>query len=256
MKQPARFLDKPSEDTWLKPTDGGRILSTNEIETRLFEKLKHENKIDLSKLLEIREEWPDYNPGHHKYLIDVDQFVFYNEKCWEFNYSGKSLERLIVTVLTEWENDVGNPMFHCISNQTITNLIKKYTMAAATLPIRSILDQFTKLSKSFYDGDSRLTELWLNLRNGVLKIDIYGFEFELVDHHPDYLFTSYLDVKWDPEANYGFWVKTISEIVGDDAENIQFIRTFMGNAIINKDFSLQMSPWLYGPLAYNGKSTL
>ena len=88
----------------------------------------------------------------------------------------------------------------------------------------------------------------LNVANGVLNFS----KKELLPHSPDYRMTTMLPVKFDPDAEYGFFEEFVSSIV--DGKDCKIIQEMFGYCLL-RDYFIQKAFMLTGSGA-NGKGVL
>lgn len=95
-------------------------------------------------------------------------------------------------------------------------------------------------------------ELWINVRNGVLKIKADG-KTELEPHERNHYFHYVLPYGYDPEAECARFMKYLSEVL-PDADTRSVIQEFVGYGLIH-DCKAEKMLVLSGP-GSNGKSVL
>ncbi|MBA7586073.1 hypothetical protein ES708_28069 [subsurface metagenome] len=115
-----------------------------------------------------------------------------------------------------------------------TNALKEYLLKADEKGLFD-LGYTVKYKKQGYDPSEIIC-----VKNGIL----YWKTLELKPWTPDIYSTIILPVRWDPEAECPYWLKTLSEWI-PDKDTIRFLQNYIGLCLL-PDISFETSIFLYG----------
>lgn len=124
-------------------------------------------------------------------------------------------------------------------------------------PVLAHENGFTQNVYSFFMKNLRLQTNalrgdYLNLRNGVLRIDRDGVQ--QLPHAPDYLFTSVLDYAYAPGASCPVWEVLVDRVMCGDADTVAAFQEAMGYLMLRSTNFEKMIGFVGG--GENGKSTV
>lgn len=116
---------------------------------------------------------------------------------------------------------------------------------------------FTNAVYNFFMKNLSVWELedrgnYLNLRNGVLRIDRAGVA--VLPHSPDYLFTSVLDYDYDPAAACPVWETVVDRVMCGDADTVSAFQETLGYLML-RETNFEKMVGFVGD-GENGKSTV
>lgn len=192
----------------------------------------------------------------HFYIPELDNFAFYIDGFFELDLNDHLITKYFVSLATEYENDTGIPWFDLVDPNFIPNIIKKYKQKIPQLGYSIKYDEFNRFSKIIFDKESgKITNIIINFKNTTIEIDPWSNSIKERGQSHDDLFLSSLDIDWDSNANYPIWELALEQWIPDSFGR-DFLRNWYASAFLNKYFKLQKSPFLYGPQAFNGKTTI
>lgn len=124
-------------------------------------------------------------------------------------------------------------------------------------PVLAHENAFTTAVHAFFMKNMSLQTLtdtgdYLNLRNGVLRIDRDGVR--KLPHAPDYLFTSVLDYDYAPGAVCPVWETVVDRVMCGDAETVAAFQDAMGYLMLRRSNFEKMIGFVGE--GENGKSTV
>jgi P4 family phage/plasmid primase-like protien len=124
-------------------------------------------------------------------------------------------------------------------------------------PVLAHENAFTTAVHAFFMKNMSLQTLevagdYLNLRNGVLRIDRDGVK--MLPHSPDYLFTSVLDYDYAPGAKCPTWETVVQRVMCGDAETVLAFQEAMGYLMLRRSNFEKMIAFVGE--GENGKSTV
>ena len=124
-------------------------------------------------------------------------------------------------------------------------------------PVLAHENAFTTAVHAFFMKNMSLQTLtdagdYLNLRNGVLRIDRDGVR--KLPHDPKYLFTSVLDYDYAPDAVCPVWETVVDRVMCGDAETVAAFQEAMGYLMLRRSNFEKMIGFVGE--GENGKSTV
>ncbi len=192
---------------------------------------------------------------NHIFIKRLQQFIYYKDGFYHRDTKEEWITATIVLLLKRNYSDAGTEYNYYTSSHQVKGIREKYKQTCMLNNCITLEEYQTKFSKfSKFETIKRQKCLLINLRNGVLKINIKTGKKEVMDHHHDFMFTSILDLEYDPNAKCDLWFKTLEEIL-PISENQELYRYFMVYSLINKFHDWETCLLLYG-VGGTGKSTL
>lgn len=164
------------------------------------------------------------NPNHQaREIINEYKMVFYGDSFFEY-VSGK------YSILSD------NDMRHIINNQIGDDYRK------------------SKFNEIYECILSKCQVKQMNIKNGVNVLNgIFDFNSEtLIPHSSDYLFTTQIQAKYNPDEKCDRWLGFLNEMLGDDPAKIDILQEYAGYSL-NPNINIEMILFLLGRGA-NGKS--
>lgn len=158
----------------------------------------------------------------YTYCIEQDQFFICKDGVWNTLFELDLLEDIIKQL----------------------PLTKKWTLNSR----KGIIEELKVLVKNRLINFN--TSGHLNLINGLLD----PWQGKLYPHNPQALSTIRLNYKFDPDAKYELWIKTLNEILENDAQKINALQEFFGYCL-TRDTRMEKALLLSGE-SRTGKGTI
>ncbi len=191
----------------------------------------------------------------HIFIKKLQEFIYYQNGFYHRDTKEEWITGTIILLLQNNHSDAGTVYDYYTSSHQVKGIIEKYKqtcMLDNCITLEEYQTTFNKFSRLM--DIKRKKHLLINLKNGVLKINIKTGKKEVMDHHEDFYFTSILDFKYDPNAKCDLWLETLNDILPIKDSQIMY-RYFMVYSLLNKFHDWETCLYLYG-LGGTGKSTL